>query len=86
MHDLGGFAAILLAILAGAYFNNRGQDKLEARIDRLANRMDGLESRVNSGFDKIEARLDRMQSDLSQFYRDLGDHGARIEALEKRAK
>jgi hypothetical protein len=72
MHDVWGFAAILITILAGMYFNNRGLDKLEGRVE--------------AGFDKIEGRLDRMQSDLSQFYRDLGDHGARIDILEKKTK
>jgi hypothetical protein len=39
----------------------------------------------NSHFNAIDARLDRMQSDLSQFYRDLGRHDAKIETLEKKA-
>jgi hypothetical protein len=39
----------------------------------------------NSRFSAIDARLDRMQADLSQFYRDLGRHDAKIEALEKKA-
>ena len=39
----------------------------------------------NSRFSAIDARLDRMQADLSQFYRDLGRHDAKIETLEKKA-
>jgi hypothetical protein len=39
----------------------------------------------NSRFSAIDARLDRMQADLSQFYRDLGRHDAKIESLEKKA-
>ena len=38
----------------------------------------------NSRFSAIEQRLDRMQADLSQFYRDLGRHDAKIEILEKK--
>jgi hypothetical protein len=72
MHEIRGFAAISVTILAGMYFNNRGLDKLEGRMDK--------------GFDKIGGRLVRMQADLSQFYRDLGDHGARIDIIEKKAK
>jgi hypothetical protein len=79
MHDIWGFAAILVTILAGMYFNNRGLDKLETRVDKLDDRM-------IKGFDKIESRLDRMQADLSQFYRDLGDHAARIDMMEKKIK
>ena len=36
------------------------------------------------GIDRLESRLDRMQADLSQFYRDLGDHGASIDVVEKK--
>ena len=72
MHDVWGFSAIFVTILAGMYSNDRGLDKLESRMDK--------------GFDKIEGRLDRMQSDLSQFYRDLGDHGARIDIMEKKSQ
>jgi hypothetical protein len=39
----------------------------------------------NARFGAIDARLDRMQADLSQFYRDLGRHDAKIETLEKKA-
>ncbi|HEX4651680.1 MAG TPA: hypothetical protein VH250_09285 [Granulicella sp.] len=69
MHDALTIGIPVFVILFGILFNQRGLDKLEARID---GRMSGLES-----------RLDRMQSDLSMFYRTLGEHGADIDHLKK---
>jgi uncharacterized membrane-anchored protein YhcB (DUF1043 family) len=40
---------------------------------------------IEARFSSIDTRLDRMQADLSQFYRDLGRHDAKIESLEKKA-
>jgi len=39
---------------------------------------------IDARFTSIDTRLDRMQADLSQFYRDLGRHDAKLEALEKK--
>jgi hypothetical protein len=69
MHDALTIGIPVFVILFGILFNQRGLDKLEAWID---GRMSGLES-----------RLDRMQSDLSMFYRTLGEHGADIDHLKK---
>jgi hypothetical protein len=38
----------------------------------------------NSSNNRLEAKLDRMQADLSQFYKDLGNHDGRIAAIERR--
>ncbi len=78
MHDTITVGLPMLAILFGILLNQRAVDKLDAKVDKL-------ESRMDSQFNTVNARLDRMQADLAQFYRDLGDHGARIDALEKRA-
>jgi hypothetical protein len=42
--------------------------------------IDKLESR----FDRVDGRMDRMQSDLSIFYRTLGQHDKAIEFLERK--
>lgn len=89
MHDTITVGLPLLAILFGILLNQRATDKVEAKVDKLETKMDTRFSTVDARIDRmqseIDARLDRMQADLSQFYRDLGDHGARIDALEKRA-
>jgi hypothetical protein len=78
MHDTITVGLPILAILFGILLNQRAVDKLEAKVDRL-------EARMETCFSVIQSRLDRMQADLTQFYRILGDHGPRIDALETRA-
>ncbi|HEX4650096.1 MAG TPA: hypothetical protein VH250_01210 [Granulicella sp.] len=51
MHDALTTGILVLAILAGILLNQRGRDKLEARLDRRINGLTG--------------RIDRMQTDLS---------------------
>jgi hypothetical protein len=51
MHDALTVGILVLAILAGILLNQRGRDKLEARLD----------GRINS----LAARLDRMQFEFS---------------------
>ena len=69
MHGAITVGVPVLAILFGLLFNQRGLDKLESRVDARFNGIDG--------------RLDRMHSDLSMFYRILGEHGADIENLKR---
>jgi uncharacterized protein YPO0396 len=98
MHDALTVGIPVFVILLGILLNQRGLDRLEARLD---GRINGLEGRMN-GFDsrldrvqsdltgrldrmqsELSARLDRMQADLSMFYRVLGEHGADIDHLKK---
>jgi hypothetical protein len=69
MHDALTIGIPVFVILFGILLNQRGRDKLEARLD----------GRINS----LAGRLDRMQADLSMFYRILGEHGADIDHLKK---
>ena len=72
MHDTLTIGIPVFVILFGILLNQRAVDKLEARMDARFNGVDG--------------RLDRMQADLAQFYRILGEHEAKIEALMRRDK
>jgi hypothetical protein len=69
MHDLVIVGVPLLAILAGAFFNNQGLARLETRIDRLQADLTAMRSEFHREFE--------------QFYRTLGQHDARIDTLEK---
>ena len=80
MHDALTIGIPVLVILFGILLNQRGLDKLEARLD---GRINGLEGRLDRMQSDITARLDRMQADLSMFYRTLGEHGADIDHLKK---
>jgi len=80
MHDALTIGIPVLAILFGILVNQRGLDKLEARLDGRMNVFEGRLDRLQSD---VNARLDRMQADLSMFYRILGEHGADIDHLKK---
>jgi hypothetical protein len=87
MHDALTVGIPVFVILLGILLNQRGLDRLEARLDGRINglegRMNGFESRLDRMQSDITARLDRMQADLSMFYRILGEHGADINHLKK---
>ena len=69
MHDLVIVGVPLLAIIAGAFFNNQGLARLEGRIDKLQS--------------EITAMRGEFHREFEQFYRTLGQHGARLDNLEK---
>ena len=71
MNEIIGFAAVIVSIFAGMLFNNSRFRAIDGRLDRMQSELNG--------------RMDRMQADLSQFYRDLGRHDAKIDSLEKKA-
>ena len=77
MHDTITVGVPVLAILFGILLNQRGLEKLDSRIDKL-------ETKVETRLTHMEGRIDRIQSDLAQFFRILGEHGAKIENMEKR--
>jgi hypothetical protein len=77
MHDTITVGVPVLAILFGILLNQRGLEKLDSRIDKL-------ETKVEMRLTHMESRIDRIQSDLAQFFRILGEHGAKIENMEKR--
>lgn len=77
MHDTITVGVPVLAILFGILLNQRGLEKLDSRIDKL-------ETKVETRLTHMESRIDRIQSDLAQFFRILGEHGAKIENMEKR--
>jgi hypothetical protein len=87
MHDALTVGIPVFVILLGILLNQRGLDRLEARLDGRINglegRMNGFEGRLDRMQSELSARLDRMQADLSMFYRILGEHGADIDHLKK---
>jgi len=82
MNEIIGFAAVIVSIFVGILFNNSRFSAIDARLDRLQSETDGKLDRMQTN---LNGRMDRMQADLSQFYRDLGRHDAKIESLEKKA-
>jgi uncharacterized protein (DUF885 family) len=68
---------------------DKNQAEMSGRIDQLSARMDRMQSELNGRMDRMQSelniRIDRIQADLIVFFRDLGRHDARIEAMEKKA-
>jgi uncharacterized protein YPO0396 len=88
MHDALTVGIPVLVILFGILLNQKGLDRLDGRIDRVEGRLDRVQTDLTARLDRMQgdltARLDRMQADLSMFYKNLGEHSARIDNLEKR--
>jgi len=61
MHDGLTIGIPVLVILFGILFNQRGLDKLEARLD---GRMNGLDGRMDRMQSDLVGRIDRVHSDL----------------------
>jgi hypothetical protein len=92
MHDAITVGVPVLAILLGILLNQRGLERLESRVDKLETRMDqrfdAVDRRfegIDRRFDTIEARIDRIHADFGNFRQTLGQHDARLDAVEKRA-
>jgi hypothetical protein len=83
MHDVITVGVPVLAILLGILLNQRGLERLDLRIDKLDLRIDQLDAKMQSRFVHMEGRIDRIQADMAQFYRILGEHGAKIENMQK---
>lgn len=77
MHDALTIGIPVLAILFGILWNQQG-------LRDLRNDMTGLRNEIITRFAGTDARLDRVQADLAQFYRTLGQHDAKLDALEKK--
>jgi hypothetical protein len=76
MHDVIVVGVPLLAIMAGAFFNNQGLTRLENRLDKTDARIDRVQT-------EITAMRSEFHREFEQFYRTLGQHDARIDNLEK---
>ena len=85
MHDALTIGIPVLAILFGILWNQQGLRDLRSETNGLRNEMNGLRNEMNGRFGGTDGRLDRMQADLSQFYRTLGQHDAKLEAIEKKS-
>jgi uncharacterized protein (DUF885 family) len=92
MNEIFGFAAVIVSILAAQLFNNSRlnavEERLESRIDRLQTEINRVQRETDMRMDRMQseltARMDRIQADLAQFFRELGRHDAKIEAIEKK--
>ena len=77
----------MLAILAGALFNNQGLARLESRVDGRSDKTDARLDRVQGEIASLRTEMTALRSEchreFDQFYRTLGQHDARIDNLEK---
>ncbi len=87
MHDALTIGIPVLVILFGILFNQRGLDKLEARLDGRMNGFEGRMDRLGERIDRVHAeltiRLDRMQSDINSLLdRMQSDLGGRLDRMQ----
>lgn len=100
MNEVIGFGAVIVSIFAGILFQNGRLDRVESRLtermdknqaemsgrmDQLNGRIDQLSARMDRMQSELNVRIDRIQADLIVFFRDLGRHDAKIEAMEKKS-
>jgi hypothetical protein len=85
MHDAITVGVPVLAILLGILLNQRGLEQLKSEMDRRFNAVDQRFNAVDARFNAIDARIDRIHADFGNFQRTLGQHDARLDAVEKRA-
>jgi len=78
MHDAAVIAIPVLAILFGIFLNRYDFSRLESRMDK---RFDALEGKVDL---KIESLRKEMQMEFREFYRSSVQQDARIDKLENR--
>jgi len=87
VHDVIVAGVPMLAILAGALFNNQGLARLETRVDSRLDktdvRLDRMQSEIGSLRTEMAAMRSEIHREFEQFYRTLGQHDARIDNLEK---
>ena len=84
MHDAITVGIPVLAILFGILWNNQGLRDLKADLKADIQGIKGDFQGLKGDFNRLETNQDRMQADLSQFYKIMGEHGARLDSLEKR--
>jgi len=81
MNEVLGFAAVIFSVLVAQLFNNSRLSPVESRLEARMDRMQAETTRMQS---ELTGRIDRIQADLAQFFRELGRHDAKIEAIEKK--
>ena len=69
MKDSIEVALPVLTVITGIWRSDKRLDSLESRLDRME--------------DKITSRIDRVDESLHRFYRELGEHDGRLQALER---
>ncbi len=70
-HDNVQFVLIFLSIFAGILFNNRGLDKLEARLT-------ALQIEIGNRFNNVDNRIDKIHQDFGTFHSVQGNTRPRL--------
>jgi hypothetical protein len=83
MHDTITVGVPVLVILLGILLNQRGWERLDLRIDKLEGKMESRFVHMEGRILILEEGIDRVYAGLAQFYRILGEHGAKIENMQK---
>jgi predicted nucleic acid-binding Zn-ribbon protein len=100
MHDVVVVGVPLLAILGGMFFNSQALARVEARIDGRVDRLQsevkqtrdelrGETKDIRGDIRDLRTEMTSLRTEMhrefEQFYRTLGQHDAKIEALERQS-
>jgi hypothetical protein len=83
-----------LVILMGILLNRQDYARLDAKIDRLDLKLDGktdalrgdLTSKIDALRGDLTGQINGLRDDIKEFYRTLGQHDVRLDALERERK
>jgi hypothetical protein len=72
-----------LVILMGILLNRQDYARLDAKIDRLDLKLDGKMDALRGD---LSGQINGLRDDIKEFYRTLGQHDVRLDALERERK
>ncbi|MFT4114681.1 hypothetical protein [Silvibacterium sp.] len=76
-----------LVVLIGILLNRQDYARLDAKIDSKINGIDNkIDSKVDGLRADLTAQINELRDDIKEFYRTLGQHDARLDALERQRK
>jgi len=88
MHEValsaGPVAVILIGILFGVFYNQRGLNRLASRIEGPNKRGDAFETRMEDNFASLLGTLESIRGDIRKLGYILGQHEEAIVIIKKR--
>lgn len=72
-----------LMILVSILLNHQNYARLESKID---SKIDGPDGKIDGLRADLTSQINELRSDIKEFYRTLGQHDARLDALERQRK
>ncbi|GGH03362.1 hypothetical protein [Silvibacterium dinghuense] len=76
-----------LVVLVGILLNRQDYSRLDAKIEGLDTKIDSkIDNKVDGLRADLTSQINELRNDIKEFYRTLGRHDARLDALERQRK